>query len=589
MDQTFLEVQSPQGPRKLSLGIDPLTIGRQIANSLVIEDTEASRFHCVIERSSGGYRVRDLGSRNGTKVNGKLIKTAPLEHGDVVTIGKTDLRLLTANGQKLDAAQRAGATAGAAAGAGTGAAAAKSGSSQIQLQPMPSDDDWSAGMERVDETTMMGVGPAEGLHKLADSLPDKAIDQSDIALLNARGQIAHPAGRGRSPQDTAAHSSEAVTLLRLLLLVCFRTRASDVHVEPKEDSYLVRVRIDGSMVDVARLKKETGTRLCAVVKILCDIDIAQRSIIQEGHFSSRVPDRRVDYRISFTPSMYGQKLVMRVLDTANAPQYIWDLGMPEWMFQEIERAVRADQGMVLVCGPTGSGKTASLYAVLRSIDSGERNVVTIEDPVEIQIGGITQMPVNDEQGNSFPNLLRSVLRQDPDVILVGEVRDGETAKVAMQAAITGHLVFSTVHSRDTIGTIFRLIDLGVEPYMVSSGLHLIVAQRLVRQLCPFCKVAMAPTPEQLKRLGKAAEGAEKIYRANGCPRCLQTGFAGRRAVFELLTMNDQIREVIIHNSTPAQILQAVADTKFTKLLQSGYHLVAEGVTTIDEIERVVGT
>jgi general secretion pathway protein E len=292
--------------------------------------------------------------------------------------------------------------------------------------------------------------------------------------------------------------------------------------------------------------------------------------------------------VSFTPSMYGQKLVMRVLDTANSPQYIWDLGLPEWMFKEIERAVRADQGMVLVCGPTGSGKTASLYAVLRSIDSAERNVVTIEDPVEIQLDGITQMPVNDEQGNSFPNLLRSVLRQDPDVILVGEVRDGETAKVAMQSAMTGHLVFSTVHSRDTIGTIVRLSDLGVEPYMVSSGLQLILAQRLVRQLCPFCRVEMKPTEEHLQRMGKHLEGVENIFRANGCPKCLRTGFSGRRGVFELLVINDEIREVIMKNPTPGEIMKHLVDTKFTKLAQSGHQLVAEGVTTLDEIERVVG-
>lgn len=562
MEQAFIEISAAGTSQKVEVGGDPITIGRQIANSVVLEDTEASRFHCVVERTAGGFRVRDLGSRNGTKVNGKLIKTAPLQHGDVMLIGKTELKLVTASGQKA-AADRA-----------------------TKLAQAATSDEWG-GMEQVDEMAGDGASPAAGLSKLAASLPDRPFDQSDIALLNARGLVAHPAGKRSS--DETQNVGEAVTLLRLLLLVCFRTRASDIHVEPKPDHFLVRVRIDGSMVDVARLKKDTGTRLCAVVKVLCDIDISQRSIIQEGHFSSRVPDRRVDYRVSLTPSMHGQKLVVRVLDTANAPQYIWDLGLPEWMFKDIERAVRADQGMVLVCGPTGSGKTASLYAVLRSIDAGERNVVTIEDPVEIQIAGITQMPVNEEQGNSFPNLLRSVLRQDPDVILVGEVRDGETARVAMQAAMTGHLVFSTVHSRDTVGTIFRMIDLGVEPYMASAGMHLVLAQRLVRQLCPFCKVAMKPTAEQVTKMGAALEGVTEIYRANGCARCLNTGFAGRRGVFELLVINEAIRELIMHKPTPGQIYEALAGTNFTRLLQSGYKLVAEGLTTIDEIERVVGT
>jgi len=563
MEHAFLEISAAGTSQKVDVGSDPVTIGRQIANSVVLEDTEASRFHCVVERAAGGFRVRDLGSRNGTKVNGKLIKTAPLQHGDVMLIGKTELKLVTASGQKA-AADRA-----------------------TKLAQAATNDGWGGGMEQVDETAPDGASPAAGLSKLAASLPDRPFDQADISLLNARGLVAHAAGKRTS--DETQNVGEAVTLLRLLLLVCFRTRASDIHVEPKPDQFLVRVRIDGSMVDVARLKKDTGTRLCAVVKVLCDIDISQRSIIQEGHFSSRVPDRRVDYRVSFTPSMHGQKLVVRVLDTANAPQYIWDLGLPEWMFKEIERAVRADQGMVLVCGPTGSGKTASLYAVLRSIDAGERNVVTIEDPVEIQIAGITQMPVNEEQGNSFPNLLRSVLRQDPDVILVGEVRDGETARVAMQAAMTGHLVFSTVHSRDTVGTIFRMIDLGVEPYMASAGMHLVLAQRLVRQLCPFCKVAMKPTAEQTTKMGTALEGVSEIYRASGCARCLNTGFAGRRGVFELLVINETIRELIMHKPTPGQIYDALAGTNFTRLLQSGYKLVAEGLTTIDEIERVVGT
>jgi general secretion pathway protein E len=553
MQVTFLEISSPDGPVRVDLTDEPLTIGRQIANRVVLEDTEASRFHCVIERVAGGaFRVRDLGSRNGTKVNGKLIKAHVLQNGDLLVVGRTEMRVVQDDGKP-------------------------------KIEPT-TDQGRGLSFDGSDHVTQISTAsPVDGLQRLAESLPDKALQLSDITLLNARGHVSHAGS-----QDTE-NIGEAVMLLRLLILVCFRTRASDVHVEPKANEFLVRIRVDGTMVDVAKLRKELGTRLCAAVKVLCDIDIAQRNIVQEGHFSSRVPDRRVDYRVSFTPSMYGQKLVMRVLDTANAPQYIWDLGMPDWMFKEIERAVRADQGMVLVCGPTGSGKTASLYAVLRSIDSGERNVVTIEDPVEIQIEGITQMPVDEERGNSFPNLLRSVLRQDPDVILVGEVRDGETAKVAMQAAMTGHLVFSTVHTRDSIGVIFRLIDLGGEPYMVSSALHLVLAQRLVRQLCPYCKVPMKPTPEHVERMGKSLDGVEKIFRANGCARCLQTGFAGRRAVFELLVVTDEIREIIMKNPTPGEITKALAGTKFTRLLQSGYQLVADGVTTMDEIERVVGT
>ena len=232
------------------------------------------------------------------------------------------------------------------------------------------------------------------------------------------------------------------------------------------------------------------------------------------------------------------------------------------MFEEIQKAMKADSGMVLVCGPTGSGKTSTLYAVIRDIDVSERNVVTIEDPVEIQLDGVTQIPVNEAQGNTFAALLRSVLRQDPDAILVGEVRDPETARIALQAAITGHLVFSTVHSKDTIGTIFRLLDLGVEPYLVASGLQLVLAQRLVRKLCPACKIADASRrPSSSRAWARPAKACEKIYSPRGCPKCVGTGFVGRRGVFELLKVTDEMREIIMKNPSVAEIQKTLADTQ----------------------------
>jgi general secretion pathway protein E len=571
MAQSVLEIKTPQGSRRVPLGRDPLTVGRQSGNVVVIDDIEASRAHCIVERVAAGVRVRDLGSRNGTKINGQVIKTALLEEGDVITIGKTELRVLT-SGVPTPPSIRP----------------PKLEDTSVTLPPTMALEEIAPppsaalGTEELRRSALPGV---EGLLQLAESLPDKTITQGDIALLNARGHVSHAAGVAKRDGD---NSGEAVTLLRLILLICFRTHASDIHIEPKNELFLVRIRVDGSMIEAAQLKKEMGIRLNAVIKILSDIDIAQRNIVQEGHFGTRVPDRRVDYRVSFTPAMYGQKCVIRVLDTASAPRYLWDLHLPDWMFQAIDKAIRGDSGMVLVCGPTGSGKTASLYAALRSIDSGERNVVTIEDPVEIQIEGITQMPVNEEQGNTFPALLRSVLRQDPDVVLVGEVRDGETAKTAMQAAMTGHLVFSTVHARDTISAIFRLQDLGIEPYLIASGLHILLAQRLVRRLCPFCKVGVRPTPEQAALLEPVAGKVGRIFRSQGCARCLGTGFAGRQGVFEVLVITEAIREAIAKTPNAADIAATLVGTKFSKLLQSGYRLVAEGVTTLDEIERAVG-
>src|SRR5688500_9849138 len=533
---------------------------------VVLADGMASRYHCVIEKGQDGLRVRDLDSSNGTRVNGQVVKTWRLGDGDVVQIGKSTL---TVHAPSLAPATKAKAKVAV---------------------PAPDDDDYEVEVVEVDEEEAQqapgGAGYEALLQRMADSLTDKKFGEDDIARVNARGALAHPSRPvGANNKKRQQEPRDMVAIFKLILLICFRTRASDVHIEPKQDDYSVRIRADGSMVDVVRLPKEVGIRVTSLVKILCDIDIAQKNIVQEGHYSARGPDRRVDYRVSFAPAMFGQKCVIRILDTANTPYHVWDLNLPEWMFEDIQRAMKADSGMFLVCGPTGSGKTSTLYAVIRDIDVSERNVVTIEDPVEIQLDGVTQIPVNDSQGNSFSALLRSVLRQDPDAILVGEVRDPETARIALQAAITGHLVFSTVHSKDTIGTIFRLLDLGVEPYLVSSGLQLVLAQRLVRKLCPACRIATKPTPDIIGRMGKAGEGVETIYNRRGCPKCVGTGFMGRRGVFELLSVTDEMREIIMKNPSVAEVQKTLTSSKFVKLSQSGYLLVAEGVTSLDEIER----
>jgi type II secretory ATPase GspE/PulE/Tfp pilus assembly ATPase PilB-like protein len=258
------------------------------------------------------------------------------------------------------------------------------------------------------------------------------------------------------------------------------------------------------------------------------------------------------------------------------------------MHETLIRASDMDSGVVLVVGPTGSGKTTTLYALLRTLDTAQRNVTTIEDPVEIQLPGVTQLPVNDDQGNTFAALLRSVLRQDPDVILVGEIRDPETAKIAMQASITGHLVFSTLHTRDTIGTIFRLLDLGVEPYMLAQGLNIVLAQRLIRQLCPHCKKPTKLSGPELERIKAVIPDFKQAFARKGCPHCMNTGFSGRRGIFELLSTNDQLRDAILHNRSNAAIQQALMGSGFTRLTHHGYQLVSEGLTTMDEVEKAVG-
>jgi general secretion pathway protein E len=436
------------------------------------------------------------------------------------------------------------------------------------------------------------------LYSLAESLPDKPFTETEIALVSARGQVMHQATKA-SAKDPARKKPkrEAVDILRLILLVCTRTRATDIHLEPKTDHFQLRIRVDGIMVDVSRVPNDVGIRLSALVKVLSDIDISQRTNVQEGHFAAKLPGaqgsgtagfRRADYRVSFAPAVFGQKLVIRIFDAANAPLKVDNLQLPQWMLDAVKHELVKEAGMVLVCGPTGSGKTTTLYSLVRSSDLGRRNVVTIEDPVEVQLEGVTQIQVDEAQGKTFSTLLRSVLRQDPDGILVGEIRDTETARIAMQAAITGHMVFSTVHTTNSIGSIFRLLDLGVEPYLIAQGLHVVVAQRLVRQLCQACKRSVKPTPQDLETMGEAGKGVTQVFVPRGCSRCLGTGYAGRRAFFELLRTTDELRDIIVTTRTMEDIKKVLAAGKFQPLEQSGYQLVANGIVSLDEIEIAVG-
>ncbi len=574
MDAPYLEITTAQGPQRIPLDQGAVTIGRHADNRVVLSDKMASRHHCVIEPDGPGYRVRDLKSANGTRLNGRPVFQEPLASGDRLTIGSTAMTFVDP------------------------AAPAVSQDDPPDLSALEAEDIDTLGVEDLVEVDsndaglneLMSQGGADGdyeqtLRRVADALPDRSFAENDIALENARKQIVHPAGQA-SRRD--GNRQEAVDVLRLVLLVCFRSHASDIHLEPKHNEFQLRLRVDGTMVDVVKFTTDMGVKLTALVKILCDIDVTKRDIIQEGHFGVQLPDRNVDYRISFAPTVFGQKLVIRVLDTANTPLKVNNLELPEPMLNTLTDAITQAAGMVLVCGPTGSGKTTSLYALVRSIDVDRRNVVTIEDPVEIQLEGVTQIPVNDEAGKSFSALLRSVLRQDPDVILVGEIRDSETARIAMQASMTGHLVFSTIHTKDTVGAIFRLLDLGVEPYLVAQGLYIVLAQRLVRRLCPYCKKAARPTPQQLEKMGPTGEGVQRLYVPQGCPRCLGTGYSGRRAFFELLTASDELKELVLTRPSIQEIQKVLATGGFVRLQQGGYQLVAEGVVAFDEIEHAVG-
>ena len=592
MDQPYLQIKTAAGRKQLVLGKEPLSIGRHQENKLVLADTMASRFHCVIEMVPDGYLLRDLGASNGTKVNGKVVKSALLKPGDEITIGSTKLTLVTPDSNG-DVAAGAGRTTGK-----------KKAPALEEEEPVEELTESDLVEEELieDPLPVVDEGPSvddsdyeHNLRRLAEAAPNKPYGEMDIALVNPRGQVVHAAG-----QSAGGGGRQMIDLFRLLLLVCFRHRVTDIHIEPKGNHFTCRLRVDGVMVDATKFPNPIGTKLTALVKVLSDIDPSQRSTIQEGHFGARCPGalpgqpntpgatHPVDYRVSFAPAVFGQKLVVRVLDATNAPARVPDLKLSATMEKDVSRAVGQDSGMVLVCGPTGSGKTSTLYALIRSLKLTERNVVTIEDPVEIQIEGVTQIPVDEEKGKSFSALLRSVLRQDPDIILVGEIRDAETARIAMQAAITGHLVFSTVHTKDAFGTVFRLLDLGVEPYLLAQGLHVVLAQRLVRQLCTFCRKSVPITPEQKERMGPVAEGVTQVYEPVGCYRCMNTGYAGRRAIFELLTTNPKFREAVVRNPSPQQLQEALVGTSYEALERNGFQLVAQGVASFDEIDRAVG-
>ena len=572
MSELKLDIQGRANLLRVDLDQTPVTIGRHVSNRLVLDDNLASRAHAVIEHTKGGYQVRDLNSSNGTFLNGQKVGgAAPLKPGDQVSIGGTRITLVGAD-LGLDEPE------------------------PIDFDAL-SEDDVIEEPIVVRDSDKIAIGGHDGdyedsLLDLKSNLPDGAFEEHEVALVSSKGRVMHEAAHKPRKSGTRRDMTE---LFRLVLLVAFRSRATDIHLEPRKDGYFLRMRCDGVMIDAARFPHQLGVKFGAMVKVIGEIDIAQRDAIQEGNFSARVPSerepigfRRVDYRASFAPTTFGQKLVLRVLDTENSPLKLGDLNLPNWMARAVAETIALDAGMILTAGPTGSGKTTTLYALLRSIDYQQRNVMTIEDPVEIQLDGITQIPVDDAHGKSFAAILRSALRQDPDVILVGEIRDAETARTAMQAAITGHLVFSTVHTKDTAGSVFRLLDLGVEPYMVGQGLQLVLAQRLVRNLCPHCKKPVAPTAVQLKAMGDKFANLKRIYEPNGCKKCMGTGFLGRRALFELMTTSDKLRDVILTQPTVKAIHEAMNETQFVRLIDTGYDLVAKGLVSITEVERAVG-
>ncbi len=379
-----------------------------------------------------------------------------------------------------------------------------------------------------------------------------------------------------------------VRLLNMIIDDAVREGASDIHVEPQRNGVLVRYRIDGVLHDVMKPARNLRAPLISRAKIMADLDIAERRRPQDGRIHLRSNGRGLDLRVSTLPTIFGEKVVMRLLDQATPLIGLNRLGFHSETLRLWEQAISSPYGMLLVTGPTGSGKTTTLYATLGTINTLEKNIVTIEDPVEYQLPRINQVQVNVKAGLTFAGGLRSILRQDPDIVMVGEMRDRETSEVGIQSALTGHLVLSTLHTNDAATAVTRLTDMGIEPFLISSSVLAIMAQRLARQICSHCKIAYVPPPDALKRLGLEASKEDiQLYRGQGCEECRFTGYRGRIGVFELLVLSDTIREMIVRRAPSPEIKAQAVREGMQTLRDDGLEKVLSGVSTIDEILRVV--
>ncbi|MDR7489743.1 MAG: GspE/PulE family protein, partial [Armatimonadota bacterium] len=378
-----------------------------------------------------------------------------------------------------------------------------------------------------------------------------------------------------------------VRLVNMIIEDAVRERASDIHIEPQRSGLLVRYRIDGVLHDVMKPPLNLKSPLISRVKIMADMDIAERRKPQDGRIHLRTAGRAIDLRVSTLPTVYGEKVVMRILDQSTPLIGLSHLGFHSETLSQWEAAVNKPYGMILVTGPTGSGKSTTLYGTLNTLNTLEKNIVTVEDPVEYQLPRINQVQVNPKAGLTFATGLRSILRQDPDIIMVGEIRDRETAEIAVQAALTGHLVLSTLHTNDAASAVSRLVDMGIEPFLVSSSVIAILAQRLARQICSDCKTGYSPPPDALKRLGLDTAEGVTLYRGAGCEACRHTGYKGRIGVFELLVVTDSLRELIVRRAPAAELKAQAVREGMRTLRDDGLEKVLSGVSTIDEILRVV--
>ncbi|NQW44137.1 MAG: Flp pilus assembly complex ATPase component TadA, partial [Deltaproteobacteria bacterium] len=373
-----------------------------------------------------------------------------------------------------------------------------------------------------------------------------------------------------------------------LMFRAIKDKASDIHIEPYEKDMAVRLRIDGVLYDVARPPKGLHAGISSRIKLMGELDIAEKRLPQDGRIKIKIAGKDVDLRLSVIPTAHGERLVLRVLDKSSVRLDLPDLGFDSDSIKVINQLIHKQHGIILVTGPTGSGKTTTLYAAISRINTVDRNIITVEDPIEYDLKGIGQIQANPKIGLTFATGLRAILRQDPDVIMVGEIRDKETAEIAIQASLTGHLVFATIHTNDAPGAVTRLVDMGVEPFLVSSSLLAVLAQRLMRKACKKCGELYEPTPVELENLGldKNVFSGKQIIRTKGCHDCSGTGYKGRMVIHELMPLDDELRALIMERTDATILKKALVKKGMVSLRQNGIQKVIEGITTAIELVAV---
>ncbi len=429
-----------------------------------------------------------------------------------------------------------------------------------------------------------------------------AVDRAIATLYGNEGAVRaieeiqyESAGREAAAQqraeeiDDETQSAPTVRLVNSIIERAAAERASDIHLEPRSEEMVVRMRIDGLLRNILTVPKDIQPSVVSRLKIMGGMDISERRVPQDGRANVRMKGHDIDLRLSTLPTMYGEKVAVRLLDRTAQLLDAQAIGLEGENLEKYNALIKNAAGMVLIVGPTGSGKSSTMYTMIRSLNSEEVNLVTLEDPVEYDIDGVNQVQINERQGLTFAGGLRSILRQDPDIIAVGEIRDGETAEIAMRSAITGHLVLSTIHTNDAISALDRLVDIGVEPYIIAEALNGIISQRLVRRICPECKEEVTPTPEELRLLGLDPKTPAKFYRGRGCAHCYHTGYRGRTGAFEILMLDRNMKRSIAEGHHRAEFTENITAGRYTTLQDAVRKLVLDGVTTVEEAVRVINS